>query len=75
MGDDFYIRIRSLPEDELRKGLGSEAAPFYLDELERRKTEKLTTAMVRYTFWITVMTAVMTVATIVNVILAFCPQR
>ena len=40
---------------------------YYLDELSRRYQERQTKAMVRFTKWITVMTVVITVATLANV--------
>ncbi len=39
---------------------------FYLNELQRRENEKTTKKMLRYTLWITLMTFVMTLATIAN---------
>ena len=39
----------------------------YLRELERRDQDRQTQAMVRYTRWITLMTSVTTVATLVNI--------
>jgi hypothetical protein len=51
---------------------------YYLAELARRDQDRQTQAMLGYTRWITVMTAVMTVATIVNVIVAallLCQSR
>ncbi|MEK6590052.1 MAG: hypothetical protein AABZ11_05175 [Nitrospinota bacterium] len=44
---------------------------YYLDELKRRDQNRQTQAMLNYTKWITIMTVIMTIATIINVILAF----
>ena len=46
-----------------------------LDELNRRSQEAETKAMRQYTLWITVMTAVITVATIANLGVAFVLLR
>ena len=43
---------------------------FYTEELARRRTEKTNKIMVKYTLWITIMTAVMLLCTIVNVVIA-----
>lgn len=43
---------------------------FYLKEISRRDQEMQTKAMLRYTKWITLMTLIMTVSTIINVIIA-----
>jgi hypothetical protein len=42
----------------------------YLQELARRDQDRQTRAMLRYTLWIAAMTGVVSVATIVNVVLA-----
>ncbi|MCK9426795.1 MAG: hypothetical protein M0Q21_12215 [Ignavibacteriaceae bacterium] len=44
---------------------------YYLDELSRRKFERQNEAMLRYTKWITMMTFLVTVATFVNLWIAF----
>ena len=44
---------------------------FYRQEIFRREQERQTKAMLRYTLLITIMTVVMTVATIINVCIAF----
>lgn len=43
----------------------------YLNEITRRNQEKQTNAMLKYTKWITIMTGVISISTIVNVIVAF----
>jgi len=40
----------------------------YLQELERREQHRQTDKMLRYTTWVTVMTLVITIATLVNVV-------
>lgn len=54
----------------IMKSVGLEM-PKNLDELNRRSQVAETRAMRRYTFWITLMTAVITVATIANLGIAF----
>ena len=44
---------------------------FYRQELYRREQDRQTQSMLRYTLWITFMTFVMSIATIVNVWLAY----
>ena len=39
----------------------------YLDELQRRDQQRLAQTMLKYTRWITVMTAVVTTVTIINI--------
>jgi hypothetical protein len=69
--------LRALPDDELVRRHDHAAATtvvgvdYYLAELARRDQDRQTQAMVRYTLWIAVMTAVVTVATIVNVVVAW----
>lgn len=43
---------------------------YYTEELARRRTEKSNELMVKLTKWITVMTAVMLLSTIVNIVIA-----
>lgn len=43
----------------------------YLNEIARRDQDRQTQAMLRYTQWITYMTIIMTIATILNLIVAF----
>lgn len=65
LSDEEALRESSL-EYEHQGGLTLE---FWLGELARRDQANATHAMERLTIWITVMTAVMTIATLVNVIL------
>jgi hypothetical protein len=44
---------------------------YFIGEIYRREQEKQTRTMLRYTGWITLMTIIMTIATIVNVIVSF----
>ena len=43
---------------------------YYLDELARRSNEKINRQMLKFTRWITAMTAIMLLSTIVNVVIA-----
>lgn len=43
---------------------------YYTEEISRRRNEKSNALMLRLTKWITIMTAVMLLSTIVNVIIA-----
>ena len=43
----------------------------YYDEIIRRNNEESTKTIIKYTRWITIMTLVMMIATIVNIILFF----
>ncbi len=45
---------------------------FYLNEIYRREQEKQTKAIVSYTKWITGMTFIMMLTTIINLIVFFC---
>jgi len=44
-------------------------AQIYRDELVRRSQDKATGSMLCYTRWITIMTVIMTVATVINLII------
>ena len=65
--------LRSLTDDELVERHDIQAKStvvgiqYYLDELSRRHQEQQTKSMLRFTKWITVMTVVITVATLANV--------
>ncbi len=45
---------------------------YYLDELSRRDQARQTKVMLRYTLWITAMTFVVTVATLIQVAALLC---
>ena len=67
--------LRNLTDDELVERHDIQAKStvvgiqYYLDELNRRNQERQTESMLRFTKWITVMTVVITVATLANVVL------
>ncbi len=46
-----------------------EGAEYYLAELHRRDQDKETKTMLRYTFWVTIMTGIIAVATFINIYL------
>ena len=68
--------LRKLTDDELIKRYDEQAKKtpvgtnYYQDELNRRSQDRQTKAMMKLTKWIGFMTAVVTVATVVNVIIA-----
>lgn len=43
------------------------SAPYYLDEIARRRQNLQTAAVLRYTRWIAIMTVVVTATTVINV--------
>ena len=43
---------------------------YYTEEIARRRNEKSNKLMIRLTLWITIMTAIMLLSTIVNVVIA-----
>ena len=65
--------LRNLTDDELAKSHDGQAkttvvgTQYYQDELNRRSQDRQTKAMLRLTRWVTGMTAVVTIATTVNV--------
>lgn len=65
--------LRSLSDDELIRRHDQHAAStqiginHYLAELSRRDLDRQTQAMLRYTWWITIMTGVMLLCTIINI--------
>ncbi|MFO7583969.1 MAG: hypothetical protein R6W69_04490 [Anaerolineales bacterium] len=69
--------LRSLSSEDLIKKhdqlarTTSHSVNYYLQELARRDQNAQTEVMLKLTRWITWMTAVITLATIVNLILAF----
>ena len=64
--------LRKLTDDELVERHDAQAKTtvvgiqYFLDELDRRYQERQTKAMLRFTKWITVMTVVITSATVIN---------
>jgi len=72
-------RLRSLTPEELFSKYDkvaqhtSNALILYRDEIHRRDNEKISKAMLKYTKWITIMTAVIFVATAANICInVFC---
>lgn len=69
--------LRELSEDELIKKHDAVAMAtavgtnHYLTELARRDQDRQTKAMLRYTWWITLMTGIMTITTIINIGIAY----
>ncbi|MDE2716949.1 MAG: hypothetical protein OXI33_08030 [Chloroflexota bacterium] len=69
-------QLRALTDEELVRRHDRHAqstvvgTQHYLDELNRRYQERQTASMLRFTKWITFMTVVITIATLVNVVLA-----
>lgn len=65
--------LRKVSEEELiaaHDSIAKTTAPginYYLDELARREQGKQTAAILEYTKWLTLMTIVITIATIINV--------
>lgn len=45
---------------------------YFLNELNRRDQDQQTKAILRYTKWITGMTVVITIATVINLVIAIC---
>ena len=43
---------------------------YYTEEISRRRNEKSNKLMIRFTLWITIMTAIMLLSTIINVVIA-----
>ncbi len=70
-------QLHKLTDDEIIKQYDEQAIHtcvginYYADELNRRSLEKSNKVMVRCTIAITIMTAIMLLATIANVIIAF----
>lgn len=72
----FKLReLRALTDDELIEKYDEKASStsvglnYYTEELNRRSNENTNKIMVRCTIWITIMTAIMLLATLVNVLL------
>lgn len=72
-----YKELRKISDDELIQRYDDQAQHtcvginYYADELNRRQSERSNQIMVKCTVAITIMTAVMLLATIVNVIVVF----
>lgn len=71
-----YEELRCLDDDKLiaehdaHAGNTCVGVSCYLDELSRRDSARINKSMLKCTKWITVMTAVMLIATVVNVVIA-----
>lgn len=70
---ESFKELTELPDDEVvrrhddhAKGTGV-FSEHYMDELNRRHQKRQTDSMLRFTKWITFMTIVVTLATLVNV--------
>jgi len=74
MRAETLAELRALSDDELVRKHDKVAkntdvgTNHYLQELWRRDQSRQTEAMRRYTLWIAIMTAVITIATVVNVV-------
>lgn len=72
-----YKELREISDDQLIQIYDEQAKntcvgiSYYADELNRRQSERSNRVMVKCTIAITIMTAVMLLATIVNVIVVF----
>ena len=72
-----YKELQKISDDQLVNLYDEQAQHtcvginYYADELNRRQSERANKVMVRCTVAITIMTAVMLLATIVNVIVVF----
>lgn len=70
-------KIRSLSDEELVRVYDNEAnrtmayADYFLHEIERREISRETQAMGRYTKWMTIMTVIILISTIVQTIVLF----
>jgi hypothetical protein len=70
-----YKTLTELPDEELIHQYDkiSESTcvglNYYTEEIARRRNEKSNKLMIRLTLWITIMTAIMLLSTIVNVVL------
>ena len=70
-------QLRALTDEELVRRHDHHAqrtvvgTQHYLDELNRRYQERQTASMLRFTKWITIMTIIITVATLANIGLTF----
>ena len=71
-----YKALTELSDDELIRQYDKIAKStcvglnFYTEEIARRRNEKSNQLMIRLTQWITGMTAIMLLSTIVNVVIA-----
>lgn len=72
-----YKTLTGLPDDELIHQYDKIADStcvglnYYTEEIARRRNDKTNKLMIRLTLWITIMTAIMLLSTIVNVVILF----
>lgn len=71
-----YEQLRRISDNELikqhdacAKNTGA-GVSYYLEELSRRDANRINESMLKYTKWVTAMTAVMLLATIANICIA-----
>jgi hypothetical protein len=71
-----YENLVALSDEELIKLYDEQARytvvglNYFTEEIVRRRNEKTNKALLNYTKWITIMTAVMLLSTIINVVVA-----
>jgi hypothetical protein len=78
-----YRELLDMSEDELIEAHDALAAQtglhvglnYYLEALRHKSQDLQTRQMVKYTLWITIMTGVVTLATIINLAIAFLMLR
>lgn len=80
MNSPSLKELRAMSEDQLienhdilaTRGAGTTVGTqYFLDEIARREQSKQTEAMLSYTRWITRMTVLVTLATILNLVIAY----
>lgn len=70
-----YRELRKMSDEELIDQHDKESkytvvgTSYYLEELARRDSQRVNDSMLRCTKWITAMTAIMLLATVVNVLI------
>lgn len=72
----YYKTLTELSNEELIRQYDKIAEStciglnYYTEEIARRRNEKSNKLMIRLTSWITIMTAIMLLSTIINVVIA-----
>ena len=75
---ESLAELRALSDDEVVERYDKQARTtvvglnFWMEELNRRYQQRQTDSMLRLTKWITLMTVIVTIATLVNVGIALC---
>jgi len=71
-----YVELKEMSDAEIITTFDKEVSPsynatadYYLSELFRRSQDRQSAVMLKYTKWVTIMTVVITIATILNLIL------